>query len=119
VLHLTPELLEATYELLRLTPPFKGWKLPHSDDLAFRVSKGVDNCGIFACWNGRRKFPHIAISATHTKTLCQLTETMAHEMVHLQEFRLGKGKWNSNHGRVFKRLAKQVCRHHELKVESF
>lgn len=118
-MHLTPEQLVGAYELLRVTPPFKRWKLPHSDDIAFHVSKGADNFGVFACWNGKRKFPHIAISITHVKTLQQLVETMAHEMVHLRECRLGSGKWNGNHGRLFKKLSSQVCKAHGFDTAKF
>jgi len=32
-LPLTPATLTAAYEFLRTTPPFKGWKLPHADEV--------------------------------------------------------------------------------------
>ena len=38
-MQITPELLEASYELLRSMPPFKRWKLPHADNVVFRVLK--------------------------------------------------------------------------------
>ena len=39
---LTPGILEAAYEFLRTTPPFKGWKLPSGVDITFRVIKKLD-----------------------------------------------------------------------------
>ena len=40
-LHLTPDLLEGAYEYLRLSPPFREWRLPDGDhDLKPRKASG-------------------------------------------------------------------------------
>ena len=38
-LRLTPEIIEGSYEFLRTTPPFRGWNLPHADEVTFVVSR--------------------------------------------------------------------------------
>ena len=116
MLHLTPALLEGAYELLRLTPPFRRWKLPHADDLEFRITNHVDRFGHYDDRNGRA-IANIAVSARHIKTLKSLFELLAHEMVHLHLHRQGK-KWDT-HGRSFQRFADQVCRHHEFDRSEF
>ena len=42
-LRLTPEILEGAYEFLRATPPFRGWRLPHADEVEFVVSRHRHN----------------------------------------------------------------------------
>lgn len=106
-IHITPEIVETTYELLRLTPPFQGWKLPHADALRFSVLKTKDRQGDFAV--DEKGVPHIRISYTKHKTLHALAMTLAHEMCHLRDYYLNA---RSEHGASFHRLADQVCRHH-------
>lgn len=116
MLHLTPALLENSYELLRLTPPFKRWKLPHADDLEFRVTNHADRFGHYDDRDGKA-IPNIAVSSRHVKTLLGLFELLAHEMCHLYLHRQGR-KWE-HHGPSFQRLADQVCRHHGFNREQF
>lgn len=115
-LHLTPEMLEAAYELLRATPPFNKWKLPHADEVEFHVYKKPKVLGDHFVWNDRRDQHVIRINFQHNTTLAVLHETMAHEMCHMHEFRKYK---RTAHGRIFKRLAAQVCRHHGFTLETF
>lgn len=119
-LHLTPEILEASYELLRATPPFRRWKLPHADDLEFRVT---NHAGVFASFHfdderaGRER---IHVSARHVKNLPLLLQTLAHEMCHLREAAISRRKaGRANHGVAFKRLAAQVCKSHDFNPETF
>lgn len=102
-IHVTPELMEATYEYLRLTSPFKGWKLPHADDVDFYVMKTRENHGEHGM-EGRRHFVRISYR-TH-KTIFALILTMAHEICHM------KDTSKADHGATFQRLADSVCRHH-------
>ncbi len=107
MLNLTPELMEATYELLRLTPPFKAWKLPEADAVAFHVIGSVhqaDHCMV-------GDMHQIRISANKHKTLRALTETMAHEMIHCHEAQL-KLRSDVAHGAKFQRFADRVCKIH-------
>lgn len=115
-MHITPDLLEAGYELVRLTPPFRGWKMPHADEIYFAVGAARDRYGHFrAGLNGARH--EILISASCVGSLDMLQRTMMHEMVHLEDFRrTGDGV---SHGRNFKKLAAQVCRYHHLDPKAF
>lgn len=106
MIHLTPEILEAAYNLLRATPPFKGWKLPHSDDVEFHVTRHIDRSG--DCTNTGKGFT-VRISSKYHATLPAVLETMAHEMVHMRQHQFC---FPVTHGPRFKRLAKQVCRRH-------
>lgn len=106
-LHITPEIVETTYELLRMTPPFAKWKLPHADDVRFSILKTKDRSGDFALdENGR---PHIRISYARHKTLHMLTMTLAHEMCHLRDHQL---RVTSGHGASFNKHADAVCKVH-------
>lgn len=122
-LHLTPQLLEAVYELLRVTPPFKRWKLPHADNVEFRVQTLNNACAVY-------HYPDkLSDEPTHTITVCAsrnrlslLTEDMAHEMVHLyQRLHLDRvlKRRTGHHGPHFKRLAAQVCRAHGWQLDGF
>jgi len=107
-IHLTPDILEQAYELLRATPPFRGWKLPPADDLTFHVIATNSPAADHYCIEGVHT---IRISHKRHKTLRTLIETMAHEMVHMREAQM-KTRADVEHGKVFHRLADQVCRAH-------
>lgn len=113
-LHLTPEIIEAQYELLRLTPPFARWKLPHADGLEFKVLVTTERCGHFR--ESDDGVHEIAISIGRVRTLADLATTLAHEMVHLRQC---QQKHRDNHGATFNRLADQVCKHHGFNREDF
>ena len=111
----TPEILEAAYEFLRTTPPFKRWKLPHADDIAFKVTRTRDRFGEFENTDP----PTIAVSEYmngHTQTLLA---TLAHEMVHLHHHLKHKDRSDVEHGTQFKRDAARVCRHHGWDAKAF
>lgn len=105
-LHMTPDMLETTYELLRLTPPFRGWKLPDADGVRFSILKTQDMQGDYSFDDGTH---HIRISYSRHKTLHALTMTLGHEMVHMRDQIIGA---KADHGKSFHRMADQVCRHH-------
>lgn len=103
MIHLTPQILEQAYELLRATPPFRGWKLPPADDVEFVVSRAKDR---FADWSmspGGHVYRISHRNITHMDTLLRI---MAHEMCHARDFS------RSEHGASFHRLADQVCKAH-------
>lgn len=116
-LHITPAMVEGAYELLRSTPPFKRWKLPTSDELGFKVTAQADRYGHYNDGKPQGHWPHIAISVAHVKDLTTLLEVIAHEMCHIRQGQLGRNV--ADHGLVFKRLAKQVCKRHGFKQETF
>ncbi len=126
-LHLTPRLLEATYELVRATPPFNRWRLPPADEVEFRVKElGHTRSGkILALHRAlypRKSIRHIISIDPTRRKVALLVEDMAHEMVHLYQRRhLDKkvGHCTAAHGTHFKRLAAQVCRTHGWDVATF
>lgn len=110
MLHLTPDMLERTYELLRTTPPFKGWKLPEADAVGFSVVLGANEHGCTVFDDEKLTFL-IKVSSKRHKHLCSVVATMAHEMVHMREWQL-KARADVHHGATFNKLADSVCRHH-------
>lgn len=119
MLHLTPEMLEAAYEYLRTTPPFNKWRLPDTDSIEFHVIKPrADLLADYQWWavDGEIAHHRIRVSVKHGK-FKELIESMAHEMCHMRQ-RLMNTTY-ATHGRVFKRLAAQVCRHHGFDEKMF
>lgn len=114
-LHVTPALIEAAYELLRITPPFRGWKLPHADDVQFVVlPKNSTFVGAYHGDDEKPSWHRISIAAK--VTTYDLLSTVAHEMVHMK---LGvdyydKRRQPADHGKTFNRMADQVCRWHQF-----
>lgn len=109
---LSPEMLEAAYEFLRTTEPFRRWTLPHADDVAFKVTRNADRFGAFEA----SEPPAIAVSERivgHSQTLLM---TLAHEMIHLRHHRAGEA---AAHGARFRRDAARVCRHHGWDAKAF
>jgi len=120
-LRLTPDMLEAAYEYLRVSPPFSRWNLPHADQVSFRVMGTRDRYGHF---RGRHKratgnddFSEIAISAGMVRSTDLLIATMAHEMIHLYQDETGTAR--GHHNPAFQKLARRVCAAHGFDLESF
>lgn len=108
-LKVTNELVEATYELLRMTKPFKGWRLPHADDISFSIFRDRTARGEFKM--SASGVPTISINDTYHHTLHELTKTVAHEMCHLHEQLYGPRK-DIHHGAWFNDCADKVCKAH-------
>lgn len=117
-MHLTPHILEQAYEYLRATPPFKALGLPHADQVAFKVSGTKTYYGMTTTETAAP--PLIEISAAKCRHTAMLMETMAHEMIHVaQAVSAARGVGSgANHGKLFKRLARQVCRQHGFDIDS-
>lgn len=112
-LSLTPEMLEAAYEYLRASPPFRGWNLPHADQVSFRVLGARDRFGHFRGRHRRARgdsFSEIAISGRMVKSSELLIATMAHEMIHLYQDETGAAR--GQHNAAFRKLARRVCAIH-------
>lgn len=112
---LTPAILETAYELLRATVPFKGWKLPPSDDVAFKVIAGKDRAADHEIINGVHI---IRVSQRDHRSLPALLATLAHEMCHMREYQLGE-RADVEHSATFKQLGAAVCRHHGFDPGTF
>ena len=108
----TPEIVEACYAWLRITPPFRAWKLPHPDDVEFFITAHRDRAahyrGLDEAGKGRHTHPEIAVSINGVKHYWHMVEALAHELVHFHLDRIGKC---DDHGPNFKRCARKVCRY--------
>jgi SprT-like family len=116
-LRLTPEMLAGAYDFLRISSPFRGWRLPEADDVEFEVIRARDRLGHYCKGLGA---PHrIAISASnvgHTETLIR---TIAHEMIHLHQRERRSETPNTEHNAEFQRLARLVCLYHGFDPRAF
>jgi len=99
-------MLEAAYEFLRATPPFRRWRLPPGSAVEFHViaSQGLRGRCVD---DGRHQTIAISIGTIgHTHSLMM---AMAHEMIHVRDNLAGI---RAHHGSSFRRSAAQVCRYH-------
>jgi hypothetical protein len=117
MLHLTPAMLEAAYELLRATSPFRRWKLPEPDDVEFRVTREKNLCG--TCHRNEKLVWCIAISTDRVGRLDNLIRVLAHELIHIREEDYYPNRQDVQHSAVFVQLAAQVCRHHGFDEKLF
>lgn len=115
--HFHPDELSAAYDFLCATPPFKGWKLPSSDDLAFEVmtKKGYHGETIYN--NPGTSLIRISLAGvSHTNLLI---ESMAHEMTHLYQFIKKRDTRGVQHNTDFLALTNKVCRVHGWDPKGF
>jgi hypothetical protein len=110
-LPLTKEMLAAAYDFLAVTPPFRDWNMPDSDDVLFKVGRFRTHCAHYQ-WNGKQHTITASANAIgHTDTLMR---KLGHEMLHLHLEELGmdaRGTANTHSG-AFRRLAEEVCAVH-------
>ncbi len=108
---LTVPLLEATYDFISGTPPFRGWGMPPVEvSMVFRVGKTRNIQGQYV-WCPRRDAHVITISGARVAHVGTLLAVMAHEMIHLYQ-NCRRTETDAEHNAEFRRLAKIVCRHH-------
>ena len=107
-LPLTPHMLAGCYEFLRTTPPFRGWHLPHAEQVEFAVTRHKMHMGAHV-----HKPPHlIDVSAQlvgHTSTLIWI---IGHEMIHVHQAAAGLETPKASHNADFRRKATIACRYH-------
>lgn len=113
-MHLTPDTLEASYRLLLTTLPFRRWRLPHPDELGFRITMHRDRHAHYRNEKGVRE---IVVSQVYATNLEKLARDVAHEMVHLRLDETGDAR--VNHGPKFQHLAKLVCDRHGWNLATF
>lgn len=106
--HANHETMVAVYELLRLTAPFRRWKLPHSDDMEFHAVPIAGNAQAEHYYTSHHV---IRLNPARHKTLHAVVQTMAHEVCHMREYNLGSRR-KGCHGAMFHKLADLVCKHH-------
>lgn len=101
-IQLTPGMMARAYDYLSCQAPFNKWKLPPSKEVKFQVSRHKDRYGHHQMIGG---VVHIVFSSRFVGRHETLLATMAHEMAHFKDI---------SHGKVFQRLADEVCRLHEF-----
>ena len=117
-LTLTHAIVEAAYEYLRATPPFRGWRLPHADEVEFGITRHRDRYADHTTYY--RTANHvIRVSAPNVKTTDMLMQTLAHEMIHERMELTKTASRKVDHNAEFKRLAGVVCRAHGWDVRLF
>ena len=112
---ISPAILEASYELLRMTEPFNRWKLPSAERVSFCVNSSKTNAGEF--FVDPTGIPWVAVSQRFHHTLPELFKTVAHEMCHLRQ--QVRGEDYTTHGATFIALAKRVCKAHQFDLGAF
>lgn len=106
-------MLEAVYDFLRRTPPFKNWGMPTSGEVMFRITRSTRTQGDHLLHRGRHTIRVSSRKVGHTWVLVEL---MAHEMVHVVCDRDGV---RSEHGAEFMKRAILVCRYHGFDPKHF
>jgi hypothetical protein len=107
-LRLTPDNLAAAYEYLRSTLPFARWKLPHADEIGFRVTR---HHGHIATHQGGNTCT-IEVSSYCVGQTSTLMWAMGHEMIHLHQYLHGHETRGVVHNADFWRKARSACRRH-------
>lgn len=112
-----PDELAAAYDFLRTTPPFRRWKLPPSDEITFVVNKHAQNRGDFHVDANDRPVMRVSMAAvSHTNSLLAV---IAHESIHLYQWRTKRETANTKHNADFHRLAARVCAIHGFDAVAF
>lgn len=114
-LHLTPQMIEAAYELLRATPPFRGWRLPSGDQIEFCVGMARHTAETRPLAEGYR----LMVSNQCVGTLDRLLISVAHEMVHIYQHRTRRETANTEHNRHWHQVAARICRLHRWDGKEF
>jgi hypothetical protein len=112
-MNITPRMIESAYEFLRATPPFSGWRLPHADEVEFRVSRHRDRLAHFV---EGREGPIIAVSSVNVTYPETLLRVMAHEMVHLAQWLHKTETPGAEHNAEFFRMAAKVAKAHGFDI---
>jgi len=118
-LHITPEMVEACYDFLRTTPPYKGWKLPPGEMIKFVISLSPKHFAQY-WWNGSQHV--IEISANSIAHIDTLVEKLCHEMIHLElEIKGLESKTGGAnvHNAAFRKRAALVCKYHGYDPKAF
>lgn len=103
-LAITPESVAALYDALRHFPPIRGWGLPEADAVEFHVVRTRKVYGTYHFGDDHA----ITVSESVVGHWDTLTQTVAHEMIHLHKSIRGTQS-RAEHNREFRKLAAQVC----------
>jgi hypothetical protein len=117
-LHITPQMLAAAYDFLCTTPPFRGWSMPHSDLIEFRVTADATEHGHYNRFAGTDHH-WIAISSRSNGYTGTVIMFLAHEMIHLHQALKKLETRRAIHNADFHRKAKTVCAAHGWDLKLF
>jgi hypothetical protein len=106
-MRLTPATLAACYEFLRTTPPFHRWRLPPSEQIAFRIGRETRVRG----WHQFGGTHRLSVSEATIVHNASLVAAMAHEMIHVYQA-ANRLETRGQHNADFRRRARAVCRQH-------
>lgn len=106
-LPLTPHMLAGAYEFLRTTPPYRAWKLPHADTVAFTVNRHKGHIG-----DSRGSPLELYVSTVICGTTATLMWVTGHEMIHLHQYLAKKETPGTVHNADFRRKAERACAYH-------
>lgn len=114
-LPLTTETLAAAWDYLAVTPPFSKWNMPESEDVRFKPTRDKSRFGWHRYdYTARRH--EIYISRSLVLRSSTLLMVMAHEMIHVHQFRAGLSR---AHNDTFHRWGREVCGVHGFDVGLF
>ena len=99
------------YDLLRSVYPFSSWNLP--DEIEVNVQDDHTAYAEFVVPN------EINVSKALVYDLDQLLRSVAHEMAHMMQFRMGKFDENNPRDALFHKLAREICLSLGWKQEGF
>lgn len=113
-LKLTPGALASAYDYLRQTDPFKGWKLPPSAEIRFKVIQREDVYAEF--YIDDDKMPVIAVSDKKNGHTVTVMASVGHEMIHMRQHLKGD---REVHGKRYRRAAQRICAIHGFDLKVF
>lgn len=123
---ITIDVMRQTYELLAACPPFVDWNLPPSEDISFGRTHLKDLRGRYYAhaYAGHTKDASkikkqlIRINPRYNRTMDDLLQTMAHEMIHLHEHRSGM-MTQAQHSEAYLMIARDICKRYGWRSDSF
>jgi len=100
---ITPQTVQAIYEMLIQVPPFNKWNLPPSSKVNFEVRNDPD------CYGEYEPEPHtIRISYAKLSWVDHTIRTVAHELCHMRLYIRGSKSWDK-HDAQFTKLSHRVA----------
>lgn len=115
-LKISEDMLVALYEYFAASKPFSDWNMPPAEDVIFKVARtphlyGWSQIAVEGRGRNRKVQHYITISGGRQAHTYTLMLTMAHEMIHVHQERVCVGS-KTEHGPAFKKLAREVAKHH-------
>ena len=99
----TPQTVQAVYEMLICLPPFNRWNLPPSKQVGFEVHKDP------TCLGEYEPEPHvIRISEAKNGHLDTVVKTVAHEIIHMRLYLKRSKSWDK-HDNQFNELSHKIA----------